>query len=123
MTSNSAGRLPEWGSAEHVPAEELLRRQGIRPIESVDELACPDLLSFEAWGHRVGLLPYDEAVAIKWGEIQGNAHLRAARGRSTTVGSPPCCLAYGQPLATFNTKDFADYSEHDGLRLQAQLRS
>lgn len=30
-------------AAEHVPAEELLRRQGIRPIESVDELACPDL--------------------------------------------------------------------------------
>ncbi|HWG00764.1 MAG TPA: hypothetical protein VG164_02800 [Trebonia sp.] len=43
MTSNSAEHLLEWGSAEHVPAEELLRRQGIRPIESVDELACPDL--------------------------------------------------------------------------------
>ena len=43
MTSDNAGRLPEWGTAEHVPAEELLRRQGIRPIESVDELACPDL--------------------------------------------------------------------------------
>lgn len=28
---------------EHVPAEELLRRQGVRPIESVAELACPDL--------------------------------------------------------------------------------
>jgi hypothetical protein len=43
MTSNSAERPPEWGTAEHVPAEELLRRQGIRPIQSVDELACPDL--------------------------------------------------------------------------------
>ncbi len=43
MTSSSAEQLPEWGPAEHVPAEELLRRQGIRPIESVDELACPDL--------------------------------------------------------------------------------
>jgi hypothetical protein len=43
MTSNSAERPPEWGTAEHVPVEELLRRQGIRPIESVDELACPDL--------------------------------------------------------------------------------
>ena len=43
MTSNSAERLPEWGTAEHVPVEELLRRQGVRPIESVDELACPDL--------------------------------------------------------------------------------
>ena len=43
MTSNSTERPPEWGTAEHVPVEELLRRQGIRPVESVDELACPDL--------------------------------------------------------------------------------
>lgn len=43
MTSNNAERLPDWGTAEQVPVEELLRRQGIRPIESVDELACPDL--------------------------------------------------------------------------------
>jgi hypothetical protein len=43
MTSNSAEPWPERGTAEHVPVEELLRRQGIRPIVSVDELACPDL--------------------------------------------------------------------------------
>jgi hypothetical protein len=43
MTSISADFPTSWGTAEHVPAEELLRRQGIRPIKSVDELACPDL--------------------------------------------------------------------------------
>lgn len=43
MTSSNAEHLPEWGTAEHVPVEELLRRQGVRPIKSVDELACPDL--------------------------------------------------------------------------------
>lgn len=43
MTSSNADHLPEWDTAEHVPVEELLRRQGVRPIESVDELACPDL--------------------------------------------------------------------------------
>ena len=48
MTSSSADSQPPWGAAEHVPAEELLRRQGIRPIKSVDELACPDL--FESDG-------------------------------------------------------------------------
>ena len=72
---------------------------------------------FAAWRHRVGLLPYDEAVAIKWGEIQGNAHLR---GRPRPVNDSwiaACCLANDLPLATFNTKDFADYAEHDGLRL------
>jgi hypothetical protein len=43
MTSNSADRLPEWGSAEHVPVAELARRQGVGPVASVDELARPDL--------------------------------------------------------------------------------
>ena len=28
---------------EHVPAEELARRQGVRPVESVDDLARPGL--------------------------------------------------------------------------------
>jgi hypothetical protein len=40
-TPNNAERLPEWRSSKHVPAEELARRQGIRPIESADELARP----------------------------------------------------------------------------------
>jgi hypothetical protein len=44
MTSNNAERAPEWRpSPGHVPAEELARRQGVRPIASVDELARPDL--------------------------------------------------------------------------------
>lgn len=43
MTSNSADGLPEWGSAEHVPVAELARRQGVGPVESVDDLARPDL--------------------------------------------------------------------------------
>jgi len=42
MTSSSAGSQPSRGTAEHVPSEEFLRGQGIRPVESVDELACPD---------------------------------------------------------------------------------
>ncbi len=41
MSANHAERLPEWPSSKHVPAEELARRQGIRPIESVDGLARP----------------------------------------------------------------------------------
>jgi hypothetical protein len=36
---------PEWPHRrrEHVPAEELARRQGVQPIKTVDELAMPDL--------------------------------------------------------------------------------
>ncbi|WFE49047.1 hypothetical protein [Micromonospora sp. WMMD1155] len=43
MPSSNAERIPEWPTAEHVPAEELARRQGIRPIASVDDLARPHL--------------------------------------------------------------------------------
>jgi hypothetical protein len=43
MSTNGAEPLPEWSTAEHVPVAELARRQGVRPIESVDELARPDL--------------------------------------------------------------------------------
>jgi hypothetical protein len=43
MTSNKADRLPEWGSAEHIPVAELARRQGVGPVASVDDLACPEL--------------------------------------------------------------------------------
>ncbi|MEV4656274.1 hypothetical protein [Micromonospora sp. NPDC049301] len=42
MTSN-AEQVPEWPTAEHVPAAELARRQGVRPITSVNDLARPDL--------------------------------------------------------------------------------
>jgi predicted nucleic acid-binding protein len=28
-----------------------------------------------------------------------------------------CCLAHRFPLATFNVKDFEDFTEHDGLQL------
>ncbi|MFG1885469.1 hypothetical protein [Micromonospora sp. NPDC049102] len=41
--SSSAERMPEWPTAEHVPAEELARRQGVQPVASVDDLARPGL--------------------------------------------------------------------------------
>jgi hypothetical protein len=34
---------PDWSSAAHVPAEELVRRQGARPMTSVAAMARPDL--------------------------------------------------------------------------------
>lgn len=41
--SSSADPLPVWPTAEHVPAAELARRQGVRPVDSLDDLARPDL--------------------------------------------------------------------------------
>lgn len=43
VMSTDADRTPEPPTSEHVPARELARRQGVRPIGSVDELARPDL--------------------------------------------------------------------------------
>jgi hypothetical protein len=47
MTSN-AESLPELPSAAHVSAEELVRRQGARPIASVTDMARPDLFETDA---------------------------------------------------------------------------
>jgi hypothetical protein len=56
-------------------------------------------------------------VAVRWGEIQAQGQLR---GRPRPVNDwwiAACCLVDRLPLATFNTKDFADFAEHDGLAL------
>ena len=40
----STPEQPErWPADDFVPTEELARRQGVKPIKSVDELAQPDL--------------------------------------------------------------------------------
>jgi hypothetical protein len=41
--SSSADQLSVWPTAEHVPAAELARRQGVRPVDSLDDLARPEL--------------------------------------------------------------------------------
>jgi hypothetical protein len=43
VTTSNAQPLPGWPSAHHVPAEELVRRAGARPIASVAAMARPDL--------------------------------------------------------------------------------
>ena len=41
--SSNAEQMPVWPTAEHVPAAELARRQGVRPVDSADDLARPGL--------------------------------------------------------------------------------
>ena len=60
------------------------------------------------------VLTYSRKVATRWGELQ--ATLRGGLGRPTTVGSR-LAASSGLPLATLNTKDFADFAEHEGLDL------
>ena len=39
VVSSNLERMPEVPSAEHVPAEELVRRQGTKPITTEAEMA------------------------------------------------------------------------------------
>jgi hypothetical protein len=42
MTASHAEDSPDWASVDHIPVAELARRQGVRPIASVDELVRPN---------------------------------------------------------------------------------
>lgn len=71
------------------------------------------------WRDKVVTLPYSEAVAVTWGELQARA---VRRGRPRPVNDTwiaACCLVRGLPLATLNVKDYADFAEHEGLTLLA----
>ena len=43
VTMTSAEAPTPWPSDDHVPIEELARRQGVEPVRSLDDLACPEL--------------------------------------------------------------------------------
>lgn len=46
--SSSAERLPSWPLDDHVPAEELARRQGVKPVTSIEDMAVPGLFEDDA---------------------------------------------------------------------------
>jgi hypothetical protein len=50
MSSEHTEPTPSPPAADEVPVEELARRQGIKPVESVDDMARPGLFdSDEEW--------------------------------------------------------------------------
>lgn len=66
---------------------------------------------------RLLVLPYDEAVAKRWGELQAYAQLRGRPRPTNDSWIAACCLVRDLPLATRNVSDFADFAEHEGLQL------
>lgn len=69
------------------------------------------------WLGSTIVLPYDERVAWKWGQL---SVLSERRGRARPINDTwiaACCLVADLPLATRNLKDFTDFAEHDGLRV------
>ena len=73
------------------------------------------------WLGRAVVLPYDERVAWKWGQLSVQAE-RPGRARPINDSwIAACCLVADLPLATLNLKDFEDFAEHDGLHLSPVL--
>jgi predicted nucleic acid-binding protein len=69
------------------------------------------------WLRTVIVLPYDEQVAWKWGQL---SVVSERRGRARPINDTwiaACCLVAGLPLATLNHKDFIDFAENDGLQM------
>jgi hypothetical protein len=48
MTSSTPEPAGEWPDVDHLPAEELARRQGIGPLASVADLAFPGAFESDA---------------------------------------------------------------------------
>jgi toxin FitB len=70
-----------------------------------------------SWRRQVVLLPFDEQVAIRWGQLQARAQLRGRVRPVNDAWIAACCLAWDLPLATFNRKDFEELAVHENLRL------
>ncbi|WP_034594134.1 hypothetical protein [Hamadaea tsunoensis] len=45
---SSAEQINPWPTEDHVPAAELARRQGIKPLKSAEDLAVPGLFEDDA---------------------------------------------------------------------------
>lgn len=97
VTFVTVGELTQWAE---------LRDWGHRRRAEVD-----------AWIGRRAIVEADEEIARLWGRLSAHA---TRRGRPRPVNDTwvaACCLAEDVPLATKNVKDFADFAEHEGLRL------
>ena len=69
------------------------------------------------WLVRAVVLPYDERVAWKWGQLSVAAERRGRARPINDTWIAACCMVADLPLATLNVKDFDDFAEYDGLRL------
>jgi toxin FitB len=97
ITFVTVGELTKWT---------LVRNWGPRNLADMD-----------AFLNRLVVLPYDREVATRWGQLQAYAQRRGRPRPVNDTWIAACALARDLPLATFNTKDFADFVEHEGLTL------
>lgn len=97
ITFVTVGELTKWT---------LVRRWGPRNLDAMRTFLA-----------GLVVLPYDQRVAARWGELQAFAQLRGRPRPTNDTWIAACCLVRALPLATLNTKDFTDFAEHEGLVL------
>jgi toxin FitB len=97
ITSVTYGELTKWT---------LVRHWGPRSLDTMRTFLA-----------ALVVLPYDQRVAPRWGDIQAYAQLRGRPRPANDSWFAACCLVRKLPLATFNVKDYADFAEHEGLEL------
>ncbi len=73
----------------------------------------------DQWLSNVVVLPYNRRVSRAWGWLAASSRRRGRPRPGNDTWIAACCLVAGLPLATLNIKDFADFAEHEGLRLVA----
>jgi toxin FitB len=71
----------------------------------------------EAWLSGVIVLQSSENVSRTWGRTVAAAQRRGRIPPANDSWIAAHCLVHGFPLATHNTKDFADLADHEGLSL------
>jgi predicted nucleic acid-binding protein len=69
----------------------------------------------EHWLAGVVVLDSDKVISQEWGRISADARRRGRPRPANDTWIAACCLVHGLPLATFNLKDFEDFTEHEGL--------
>ena len=124
MTTNRADYQAQPPDRGAVSVEELARRQGVRPVESVEDMARPGIFEsdeeLEDWLSGVVKLDSDPVISQEWGRISADARRRGRPRPANDTWVAACCLVHGLPLASLNLKDFEDFAEHEGLVLLSQ---
>jgi predicted nucleic acid-binding protein len=73
--------------------------------------------ALQAWLSDRVFLEASREVAGTWGQLSAEGRRSGRPHPINDTWIAACCLAEGLPLATFNTKDFADFADNHGLTL------
>ena len=71
----------------------------------------------DSWVIGNGVVPWNDAIAVRWGQLAGRAQLRGRPRPQNDMWVATCCIEMGVGLLTLNRKEFVDFAEHEDLVL------